>query len=85
MDEGLGAGFAQVDAAMTDRATAEATQLTGEEAGLVAAWLTSSDRVQCAMRNVQCAMCNAQSGGPVPARPRRCELRETHGMASTIE
>jgi len=49
IDEGLGAGFGQVDAAITDRAISEATHLSGEQAGLVAAWLTSGDRVQCAI------------------------------------
>lgn len=49
IDGGLGAGFAQVPAAITDRAIGEATHLSGEQAGLVATWLTSGDRVQCAI------------------------------------
>ena len=49
IDEGLGAGFGQVDAAITGRAISDAKHLSGEQAGLVAAWLTSGDRVQCAI------------------------------------
>lgn len=49
VDDGFGVGFGQVDVATTDRTLGGAKHLSGEQAGLVRAWLSSGDRVQCAI------------------------------------